>query len=163
VDLVNKTAGGKGFSTYVYPTALQYGAIGTLNTSDNPGTGTPAYLWPGSVIIHSSGGQFIQYPDITNPPPYYRIQQPAILAGISASLNVAPGTGHTTTITVRRRPVGGSIADTVYSLVFSNSTSILTKYDASVNFATGDFLYVRIIYDAAGNATQDISIQLDMF
>jgi hypothetical protein len=162
-DLVTKTAGGKGFSTYIYPTTLFYGAIGTLNVSGNPGTGTPAYLWPGTVIIHGSGGQFIQYPDITNPPAYYRIQQPLILSGISASLAVAPGTGHTTTLTVRKTPVGGSIADTVYTLVFSNAVTVLSKYDASVNFAAGDYLHMRISYDATANATQDVSVQLDLF
>jgi hypothetical protein len=162
-DLVTKTAGGKGFSTYVYPTTVFYGLQGTLNTSGNPGTGTPAYAWPGTVTIHGSGGQFVQYPDITSPPARYRMQQPAILAGMSCTLNVAPGTGHTTTVTVRKTPVGGSIADTVYSLVFTNSTTILTKYDASVNFALGDFIHVRISYDAAGNTTEDLSIQLDLF
>jgi hypothetical protein len=137
--------------------------MGTLNTSGNPGTGTPAYLWPGSVVIHSSGGQFIQYPDVTTPPPYYRVQQPLILSGMSASLNVSPGTGHTTTITVRKTPSGGSIADTVYSLVLSNGMTALTKYDASVNFAAGDYIHLRISYDAAGNTTHDVSVQLDCF
>jgi hypothetical protein len=162
-DLVTKTAGGKGFSSYVYPTTIFYGAVGTLNTSGNPGTGTPAYLWPGTVVIHASGGQFIQYPDITSPPAYYRIQQPAILAGMSVSLGTAPGTGHTTTLTVQRTPVGGSIADTVYSIVLSNATMVGSKYDASVNFAPGDFLHMRISYDANANATQDVAVQLDMF
>jgi len=163
VDLVTKTAGGKGFSTYVYPMTLFYGAVGTLNTSGNPGTGTPAHLWPGSLIVHGSGGQFIQYPDITTPPARYRIQQPLILAGISVNVNTAPGTGHTTTITVRKTPVGGSIADTVYSVELSNADTTVRKYDASVNFAAGDLLHVRISYDAAGNATTDVSIQLDLF
>jgi hypothetical protein len=78
-------------------------------------------------------------------------------------LNVAPGTGHTTTLTVRKTPVGGSIADTVYSLVFSNAVTSLSKYDASVNFAAGDYIYVRISYDASATATQDIFVQLDLF
>lgn len=162
-DLVTKSAGGKGFSTFIYPTTLFYGAIGTLNTSGNPGTGTPAHLWPGSLIVHGSGGQFIQYPDITSPPPFYRVQQPLILSGMSASMVTAPGTGHTTTLTVRKTPVGGSIADTVFSLVFSNAIATLSKYDASVNFAAGDYLHLRISYDAAGNTTHDVSVQLDLF
>jgi hypothetical protein len=162
-DLVTKTAGSKGFSTYVYPTTIFYGAIGTLNTSGNPGTGTPAYLWPGSVTIHGSGGQFIQYPDVTATPPFFRVQQPMILSGMSASLNVAPGTPHSTTVIVRKTPSGGSIADTVYSLTFSNAQTNLSKYDASVDFAAGDYLHLRIYYDAAGNATQDVSVQLDCF
>jgi hypothetical protein len=163
VDLVTKSAGGKGFTTYVYPTTIFYGAVGILNTSGNPGTGTPAYLWPGTLTIHGSGGQFIQYPEITSPPARYRIQQPAILAGMSINLVVAPGTGHTTTITVRKTPVGGSIADTVYTKTLSNSDLTASKYDASVNFTTGDLIHVRISYDANANATQDVSVQLDMF
>ena len=162
-DLVTKTAGQKGFSTYVYPTTIFYGAMGVLNTSGNPGTGTPAYMWPGSMVIHSSGGQFIQYPDISTPPASYRVQQPAILSGMSAYLNTAPGTGHTTTVTVRKTPSGGSIADTVFSLVFSNAVTSLSKYDASVNFAAGDYIHLRISYDANANATQDVSVQLDLF
>jgi hypothetical protein len=160
-DLVTKTAGGKGFSTYIYPTTLFYGAIGTLNTAGNPGVN--AYLWLGSVTIHNSVGQFIQYPDTTATPPYYRVQQPLILSGMTASLVVGPGTGHTTTLTVRKTPSGGSIADTVFSLVFSNALTILSKYDASVNFAAGDYIHLRISYDAAANATQDVSVQLDLF
>ena len=115
------------------------------------------------MIIHGSGGQFTQYPDVTTPPPYYRVQQPLILSGMSVSFNTSPGTGHTTTITVRKTPSGGSIADTVYSLVLSNGMTSLTKYDASVNFAAGDYIHIRISYDAAGNATQDVSVQLDCF
>ena len=163
VDLVTKSAGGKGFSAYNYPTTLFYVAIGVLNSSGNPGTGTPAYLWPGALIVHSSGGQFIQYPDVSTPPASYRIQQPLILLGMSVNANTAPGTGHTTTITVRKTPYGGSIADTVYTITLSGATSFTTKYDASVNFGTGDLLHVRVSYDAAGNATQDLDVQLDLF
>jgi hypothetical protein len=163
VDLVTKSAGGKGFSAFIYPTTLFYGAIGTLNTSGNPGTGTPAYLWPGTVIVHGSGGQFIQYPDITSPAASYRIQQPTILSGMNLTCVVAPGTGHTTTLTVRKTPVGGTIADTVYTLTLSNAITNLSKYDASVNFGAGDLLHLRISYDAAGNTTHDVSVQLDMF
>ena len=163
VDLVTKTAGGKGFSTYIYPLTLYYGAIGTLNTSDNPGTGTPAYLWPGTVTVHNHGGQFIQYPDTTTPPASYRIQQPVILSGMSVTCSVAPGSGHSTTITVRKTPYGGTIADTVFSLVLSDTTSNIAKYDASVNFGANDLIHLRVSYDAAGNATQDLSIQLDLF
>jgi hypothetical protein len=163
VDLVTKTAGGKGFSSYTYPTTLFYAALGTLNISGNPGTGTPAYLWPGTVTISDGGGQFIQYPDITTPPARYRVQQPLILVGMQVSLNVAPGTGNTTTIVVRRTPVGGTIADTVYTLALTETTINASKYDASVNFGAGDLLHVQLYYNAAGNATQDVAVQLDLF
>ena len=161
-DLVTKSAGGKGFSSYIYPNTLFYGAIGTLNTSGNPGTGTPAYLWSGSVVVHASGGQFIQYPDVTAAASY-RVQQPLILAGMSVNASVAPGTGHTTTVTVRKTPVGGSIADTAFTATLSNSFIVATKYNASVDFAAGDLLHVQVSYDASANATQDLSVQLDLF
>jgi len=59
--------------------------------------------------------------------------------------------------------VGGVIADTVFSLVFSDTDTTLSKYDASVNFAAGDYINVRISYDAPPNATQDVFVQLDLF
>jgi hypothetical protein len=166
VDLVTKTAGGKGFSTYTYPTTLFYGALGTLR---NSGIGTGGgYLWPGTVTSHSGGGQFTQYPDTTTPASRYRAQQPLILSGMMVNVVTAPGgtpTASTTTITVRKTPVGGTIADTVYSLILSGTTTTLNKYDASVNFAAGDFLHVFIAYTdgSQNNATHDVTVQLDLF
>jgi hypothetical protein len=166
VDLVTKTAGGKGFSTYTYPTTLFYGALGTLRNSGIGVTG--GYLWLGTVTIHSSGGQFTQYPDTTTPAARYRVQQPLILSGMSVNVVTAPGgtpTASTTTITVRKTPVGGTIASTVYSLILSGTTTTLAKYDASVNFAAGDFLHVFIAYTdgSQNNATHDVTVQLDLF
>jgi hypothetical protein len=163
---VTKTAGGKGFSTYTYPTTLFYGALGTLRSSGIGVTG--GYLWPGTVTIHSSGGQFTQYPDTTTPAARYRVQQPLILSGMMVNVVTAPGgtpTASTTTITVRKTPVGGTIASTVYSLILSGTTTTLTKYDASVNFAAGDFLHVFIAYTdgSQNNATHDVTVQLDLF
>jgi hypothetical protein len=166
VDLVTKTAGGKGFSTYTYPTTLFYGALGTLRSSGIGVTG--GYLWPGTVTIHSAQGQFTQYPDTTIPASRYRIQQPLILSGMSVNVVTAPGgtpTASTTTITVRKTPVGGTIASTVYSLILSGTTTNLSKYDASVNFTAGDFLHVFVSYTdgSQNNATHDVTVQLDLF
>ena len=166
VDLVTKTAGGKGFSSYTYPTTLFYGALGTLRSSGIGVTG--GYLWPGTVTVHSSGGQFTQYPDTTTPPPRYRAQQPLILSGMMVNVVTAPGgtpTASTTTIKVRKTPVGGTIADTVYTLILSGTTTTLSKYDASVNFAAGDLLHVFVSYTdgSQNNATHDLTVQLDCF
>jgi hypothetical protein len=161
VDLVTKTAGGKGFSTYNYPTTLFYGAIGTLNVSGVTTTG--GYLWPGSVQTSSGGGQFVKYPDITTPPAYYRSQQPFILAGMVVNCLTAPGTGHSTTVLVRRTPLGGSIGDTVFTLTLTNSTMVASFYNASLTFGAGDYIHVFVTYDASGNTTADLSVQLDCF
>ena len=47
-DLVTKTAGGKGFSTFVYPTTVYYGLKGNIST------GTLGFLWPGTQAVTSS-------------------------------------------------------------------------------------------------------------
>jgi hypothetical protein len=161
VDLVTKTAGGKGFSSYSYPITLFYGAIGTLNVSGVTTTG--GYLWPGSVQTSSGVGQFVKYPDITTPPAYFRAQQPFILAGMVVNCLTAPGTGHSTTVLVRRTPLGGSIGNTVFTLTLSNSEITASFYDASLTFGAGDYIHVFVTYDAAGNNTHDLSVQLDCF
>jgi hypothetical protein len=160
VDLVTKTAGGKGFSTYNYPTTLFYVVIGTLSVSAAPSGG---YLWPGGVYASPSGGGNIAYPDQTSPPAQYRIQQPLILSGMQVNCATAPGSGHSTTVTVRRTPNGGSIADTVYTLTLSNAITNVSYYNASVSFAAGDYIHVRVTYDANANATVDLNVQLDLF
>jgi len=94
VDLVTKNAGGLGFSSFVYPTIVYYGLKGTIT---NAGAG---YCWPGTQAI--SAGTF---PDPGLPAAYYDMQQPAILCGMSASLNNIPsGTGTSVTATVYYTP-----------------------------------------------------------
>jgi len=163
VDLVTKTAGGKGFSTYNYPTALFYCAIGSLRTSGVGGTG--GYLWPGAVQTNSGQGQGVKYPDITAPGGY-RVQQPFILSGILVFCNQAPGSTSTTTVTVRRTPSGGSIASiTGYSLTLSGTTTTASYYDTSQTFGAGDVIYVLVSYTdgSSNNATADLTVQLDCF
>lgn len=92
-DLVSKSAGGKGFSTYIYPHTIFYGLKGNVST------GTSGWLWPGSVAVSSS------FPDSGTPPPYYRVQQPALISGLSGALNIAPSSGDTVTLSVQYQPV----------------------------------------------------------
>ena len=47
-DLVTKTAGGKGFSTYIYPTTVYFGLKGSLTG------GTNGWLWPGTQAVSTS-------------------------------------------------------------------------------------------------------------
>jgi hypothetical protein len=166
VDLVTKTAGSKGFSTYNYPTTLFYSVIGLLKDVNAHGA-TGGWLWPGSVPVNDGGGKGIKYPDVTSPYAAYRIQQPLILMGMQISCTTAPGSGHTTTVTVQRTPNGGvnptNTADTVYSLSLVDNTLNISKYNASVNFAAGDLLHAHVTYDAQTNETVDLNVQLDLF
>jgi len=92
-DLVTKSAGNKGFSTYVYPSIIYYGLRGNVNSAPAGG-----WLWPGTTAV--SAGVF---PDNGTPPPYFRIQQPSLISGISGSLNVAPSAGEVI-LTVQYQP-----------------------------------------------------------
>lgn len=160
VDLVTKTAGGKGFSSYVYPTTLFYGLKGQLKTGNSP---SGAYMWNGTQA--ATNGVF---PDPSLPAAFYQAQQPFILGGMLVSLGTAPGTGNTTTFTVRRTPSGGSIADvTNYTLTFSNAETTKSFYSGSETFGSGDRIHLLVSYtgspSASANNTADITAQLDCF
>jgi len=87
-DLVTKSAGNKGFSTYVYPTIVYYGLKGNITSGPSGG-----YLWPGTQTV-SAG----QYPDTGLPAAFFRAQQPTLISGLSCSLNAAPGGTNTVTL-----------------------------------------------------------------
>jgi hypothetical protein len=156
-DLVTKTAGGKGFSTYVYPTTLFYGLGGDLKT----GGSSNAYMWPGT---QQATNNVVPDPAIATPA-YYRIQQPAILAGMAVFARTGPGTGQTTTFTVRRTPKGGSIADVSgYQIILSNADVSGSFYNGSQTFGAGDYIHLQV-QNTGGNSntTHDLQVQLDMF
>jgi hypothetical protein len=157
VDLVTKTAGGKGFSTYNYPTTLYYGLRGDLKSGSSG-----AYMWPGTQAV--SGGVF---PDPTTTyPAYFRVQQPFILSGLNARLVGAPGTGHSTTVQIRRTPAGSTGAANVpdYSVTLSNSETDKSLYSISQTFGAGDLIHVYLTYTGNNsNTSHDLTVQLDLF
>jgi len=154
VDLVTKTAGSKGFSTYIYPTIIYYGLKGNIKDITDPG-----YLWPGTQLISHNN-----FPDTTTPAAYFRIQQPALLSGLSVGLNTAAGSGHAVTILVKYTPNGGSITDTVFTVTLANTSVFESYYNSSVSLNTGDRVHVYIDYTGGGgNAATDITVQIDLF
>jgi hypothetical protein len=154
VDLVTKTAGGKGFSSYVYPATIYYGLKGDIKDATSA-----AYLWPGTQAI--ANGKF---PDPGTPAAYYRIQQPTLLAGISAGLNTAPGTGYSVTILVRHTPYGGSITNTDFTVTLSNAETFKNFYSSSHTMDVGDYVNVQVSYTGNNsNLASDLTVQLDLF
>ena len=157
-DLVTKTAGGKGFSSYVYPTTIYYGLKGDIHTGGSP---SGAYMWPGTQAATNN-----VFPDPgTTPPAFYRFQQPGILAGMNVFFATGPGTGNTTVLTVRRTPNGGSIADvTNFTLSFTGAETSKSYYSGSQTFSAGDRIHVFVSYTGgSANTTHDITVQLDCF
>ena len=157
-DLVTKSAGGRGFSTYIYPTTLYYGCRGTISNT------RAGWLWVGSNLFTNSNPN---YPDTTSPPARYRAQQPFICSGISVSCNVGVSGANTLTITICKNSTGlapGGVPDGSTSMqIILNSTYPTNRayYDTSVDFNAGDFLSVYFQTDSS--QIEDVSVQVDCF
>lgn len=145
-DLVNKTAGGKPFTTYVTPTTLLYCLQSNLVSSTR-------YMWPGTLT--SSG-------DSTEV--FYRFQQKSIIQGMSFNLRVAPGVGKSLTVTVNKSTTGipGSGVPTAMTATVSGTSTQGTCYTASVDFAQFEYLSVHIS-GTAGTAASDLVVEIDLF
>ena len=128
-DLVTKSAGNKGFSTYVYPTIIYYGLRGNITSGPSGG-----YLWPGTQTV-SAG----QYPDTGLPAAFFRAQQPTLISGLSGSLNAAPGgTGNTVTLSVYYVPVlTTNLTGAVFTGYISGTTLTVSTGPSSGAIAIG--------------------------
>jgi hypothetical protein len=165
VDLVTKSAGSNGFSTYIYPTTLYYGLRG--NITDGPNVGATAWCWPGTQAFSRTGGTGI-FPDTSNPPAFYRIQQPSLLSGMSASLGTLPGSTDTVTVGVYYTTAGGSYPgnynNTLFNVIFTSLTSKnITIYNSSTRLTTGDYIHLQLTYTGNTNTAADFNVQLDFF
>jgi hypothetical protein len=84
---------------------------------------------------------------------------------LNTSCAAAPA-GNYLTITVRKTPLAtGIIADTSYTVTLSGAETSKSFYNASVNFAAGDYLSTLLTIATVGNSNlaTDCSIQLDLF
>jgi len=153
-DLVTKSAGGKGFSTYVYPTTIYYGMKGTVG-------GPAGWLWPGTQTWNAG-----VFPDAGLPAAYYRIQQPCILLGMAVGINASCGGTNSITVLVQKTPLSTGVkVDTSYTLTLSGAALAGSFYNASVNLAAGDYIHTYFSYTSGSpaNNAHDVTVQLDMF
>jgi hypothetical protein len=155
-DLVTKSAGSKGFSTYIYPTIIYYGLRGDIKDATNG-----AYLWPGTQAI--ANGIFPDPGAVAAA--YFRVQQPCLISGIAAGLNGAPGTGHSVTLLVKYTPIAtGTITDSVFTVTFGDTDLVKTFYNASLRLTTGDRIHLYITYTGNnGNTAHDLTVQIDTY
>jgi hypothetical protein len=156
-DLSTKTAGGRGFTTYVYPNIIHYGLRGNIKTAGDISLG--AYMWPGTQSIEKN-----VFPDPSNneSPAYFRVQQPCIISGISCGTNSAPNVGSITfEIFVSREEI---INSTNISITMSGDDTSSSKYDVSYSCKTGDRIHLKISYTGGNdNAAHDLTVQIDLF
>ena len=155
-DLVAHRAGGLGFNSYLYPVTLFYGVIGQPQ-----GSHTSGYLWPGSIVASNT------YPDTsTNIPPYYRVQQSIIIAGITVAIGT-PSTNSADYVTIQlcknattSPPTGSQITSMFLTIPYNVNTA--TFYNSSVDFVVGDRLSVYL-FGSSTTAFNDIHIEVDAF
>ena len=145
-DLINKTAGGKPFTTYVTPFIITYGVNANLAAGAR-------YLWPG--VLTSSG-------DVTQI--FQRAQQKSIIQGMSFFVRTAPGVGQSLTVTVLRSATGvvGSGVATAMTQTISGATTLGTQYTVSVDLPLGEFFAIEVS-GTAGTSAADLVVQLDLF
>jgi hypothetical protein len=146
VDLINKTAGGKPFTTYVTPTTIIYGLQGNVNDAVR-------YYWPG---VQTAG-------DTTQV--FYRFQQRAVVQGMSINLRVAPGGGNAVVVTALKSTTGvvGSGVATVMTATVSGASTSAVQYGVSVDFAQGEYLAVQTDGIPNAGSAADMIIELDLF
>ena len=145
-DLVNKTAGGKPFTTYVTPTVITYSANAGLVAATR-------YLWPGVLTNAGDSTEVFQ-----------RVQQKSIIQGMSFFVRTAPGTGKNLTVTVLKSSTGlaGSGVATAMTQTISGATKLGTQYTVSVDLLIGEFFAIEIS-GTAGTSAADLTVQLDLF
>ena len=145
-DLINKTAGGKPFTTYVTPTVITYGANAGLVAATR-------YLWPGVLTSSGDSTQIFQ-----------RAQQKSIIQGMSFFVRTAPGVGKSLTVTVLRSATGvaGSGVPTVMSQTISGATTLGFQYGVSLDLPLGEFFAIEVS-GTAGTSAADLVVQLDLF
>ena len=124
-----------------------------ITTTTSSGLTVKAYVWT-----------------VSSPPAYYRIQQPCILAGMTASLSTdaaANGGSDHMTVSVYRTPIGSDLqrgisAIPFYTMIFNSGGSDQTYYDTSQTFSVGDRIHVFVWFTPTTTA-HDLSVQLDLF
>ena len=153
-DLVTYSAGGKGFSAYIYPLIIYYGLKGNISRAVNN-----SYLWSGTQEIING-----VFPDPTLPAAYFRIQQPTLIAGLFCSTNIAPGGANSITLTVYYTPVGGILTSSIFTVTISGTDTTGSFYNGSVRLSPGDYLHLQLSYTGNNaNLANDITAQIDLF
>lgn len=143
-DLINKTAGGKPFTTYVTPTTLVYSLHG------NAPNGT-SYLWQGVQTNYD------------NTEIFYRFQQKSIVQGMNVNMRTAPGAGKSLTVNILKNVTGiGASSATSMTVTISDTNKEGSNYSSSVDFGQFEYLSVQII-GSSPNSAADIVIELDLF
>jgi hypothetical protein len=151
-DILQTTPASLTNPTYLASPGIQIGPGTDLVTKSAGAKPFSTYIYPTTLF-------YCGYGNIQN---RYRVQQPAILSGMSVSCNVLTGADNVT-VTICKNAVGGSTISnaTVFTVQLDATNKTRSFYNGSVDFAVGDF--VNVFIDVTGSTLHDLTIQLDMF
>ena len=146
-DLVTKSAGGKPFTTYVYPTTLLFAINGT------PTSNATRYWWPG---VMTNGGDSTEV--------FYRVQQASIIQGMSVNMRTAPGAGKSISFTIKKSSTGvpGSGASTSMTITVAGTDKSGVKQDVSVDVAAGEYISMEVV-NSNGSSAADVVCEANIF
>jgi hypothetical protein len=85
---------------------------------------------------------------------------------MAIGLNASCGGTNSLTILVQKTPVATGVkVDTSYTVTLSGSANTGSFYNASVNFAAGDYIHTYLSYTSGSptNNAHDLTVQLDLF
>jgi hypothetical protein len=105
---------------------------------------------------------------LTSAPAYYRMQQPALLSGMTASVSTNVGAGKTCVLQVYRTPGGADLQRGItlvknYTLTIDNTANSQSYYNSSRMFSASDRLSLFLTYSGLTPSVHDMSVQLDLF
>jgi hypothetical protein len=139
-DLVSKTAGSRGFSTFVYPTTIYYALKGAISA------GTSGWLWPGTQAV-TAGGIF---PDATGTVGNIFLQVSETRAGANNDVTVTSTTGLAVNMpVVFNTSIGNIVAGTVYYIY---EVRDLTHFRISTTVNGAIFVQVAATASVTANA-----------
>ena len=152
VDLLQKSAGSLGFSTWAYSSTIYYGLKGNLSSA------SPGYLWPGTQAVTNN-----VFPDSALlTPAYYRCEQPCIISGLSIGLNTAPTSLLRVSIWYSKAATPGTLVATPFSIEIT-AAATGSYYGTSVSLNTGDRIHVLAQYVKNTTTANDLTVQVDLF
>jgi hypothetical protein len=141
--LVNADANGIDFKSSISPSLLAWIATGTI------GSGVTKYMYLGNIVATSlsSTESFTQ---LSAP-------QPLTIKSLNIKAGTAPGTGHTTTCTLRNNGVSTPLTATLSGTATTASTSGI-----SASFAAGQLISMMIV-NSASSATANIVVSVELY
>lgn len=87
-----------------------------------------------------------------------KIPRSLVVTSLSIQTRVAPGTGHSSTFTLRKNGV-----DTPLTVTLTDTATAGSSTNASVSYAIGDLISLKAVTVGPGNGSTDIAVTASIY